>query len=330
MSEKFFIVKGPGKSRDKYFPSDLTDRIKPFGTVEFCPVEHEITEDELCLLAPDATVLLTHWGAPQITEKYLTANPALKLIAHCAGTVAHIASEATFRAGIPCISANSVMSDYVAEAVLGLIISSMRSFKENDLLLQNGIWTKNNPSSSLIDSTVGLAGLGNVGKSLLRLLAPFGTEVLVYDPYISDSTLSAFPFAKRAAFEKVLGADVVSVHASQTNETYHMIDRKAFSLMKEGAVFINTARGSLVDTEAAAEMIKEKQLRAAFDVYEQEEGPQENLAHIDSVILQPHIAALPAGAKMTEKVINDIIRFLSGKDTLLNVSYEQFRHMTRE
>lgn len=330
MSEKFYIVMEDGESRNKYFPENLTDELKKSGSVEFNPLTRSLTEDELCHYAPDATVLLTHWGAPQITSRYLSANPHLKLIAHCAGTVAHIASEDTYNAGIPCLSANNIMARYVAEAVLGLMISSLRSFKENDLLLQNGIWTKSRPSASLLDSTVGLIGLGSVGRNLLDLLKPFGTEVLVYDPYIAEGALSPWPFAKSAAQDEVLKCGVISVHASQTPETYHIIDEKAFSKMRDGAVFINTSRGSLVDTAAAAEMIRKKHLRAAFDVFEQEDAPQEALAHIDSVILQPHVAALPAGAKMTEEIIKDIGRFLNGEKMLLQVDYEQFAHMTRE
>lgn len=330
MPEKFFITKEAGKSRDLYFPADLISKLNETGTVEYNPLPGEMTEDELCRFAPDATVLLTHWGAPRITEKYLSVNPGLKLIAHCAGTVARIASDDTYRAGIPCISANPIMARYVAEAVLGLIISSMRSFKENDIMLQNGIWTKDNPADSLLDSTVGLIGLGTVGRCLLDLLVPFGTSVKVYDPYISSDALSLWPNAKAASFDEALQADVVSVHASKTPETCHMIDEAAFSKMHDGAVFINTARGSLVDTEAAAEMIKKKHLRAAFDVYEQEEGPQEQLAHISSVLLQPHIAALPAGAGMTREIINDISRFLAGEKMLLEVDYNRFIHMTRE
>lgn len=330
LPEKYFITKEAGKDRDRYFPQRLIEQLKKTGTAEFNPLQGELTEAELCALAPDATVLLTHWGAPQITERYLSVNPNLKLIAHCAGTVAHIASGDTYAAGIPCISANSVMARYVAEAVLGLMISSLRGFKENDLLLQNGVWSKGNPAGSLLDSTVGLIGLGTVGRNLLDLLAPFGTSVLVYDPYIPSDVLDAYPFARTASFSEALGADVVSVHASKTPETYHMIDENAFSQMKDGAVFINTSRGSLVDTEAAAKAIRQKNLRAAFDVYEQEGGPQETLAHIDSVLLQPHIAALPAGAKMTEKIIRDIERFLAGEKPHFSVGFEQFNRMTRE
>ena len=215
------------------------------------PLPRGLSEEQLCLAAPGATILLTHWGAPQITRRYLAANPRLRLIAHCAGTVAHIASEDTYAAGIPCLSANPVMARYVAEAVLGLLISRMRGYKENDLLLQRGIWTKELPAISLLDATVGLIGLGTVGRCLLDLLAPFGTRVLVYDPYLPADVLAPWPNAEAATFEEALGGVGFWVNASQTRN--HMIDEAAFPACATGRSYHNPG---LVDTRRR-EMIPE-------------------------------------------------------------------------
>lgn len=330
MQEKFFITMPDNSKRKRHFPENLVAELESMGTVGWNPFPRKMTEEELCQLAPDATILLTHWGSPQVTQKYLDCNPDLKLIAHCAGTVAHIASEETYAKGIPCLSANSVMARYVAEAVLGLIIAAMRGFKENDLLMQKGIWDKSFPTASLLDSSVGLIGLGTIGRNLLDLLAPFGTKVLIFDPYIKEDALSEWPNAKLATFDEVLLSDVVSVHASQTPETYHIMNESAFAKMRDGAVFINTSRGSLVDTAAARKMIELKDIQAAFDVYEEEECPQDTLIGCDSILMQPHMSATPAGAKMTEEIIKDIKRFLKGEKTTLSITYGQFLHMTQE
>lgn len=330
MSEKFFITMPDNAKRKRHFPENLVAELESMGSVGWNPFTRKMTEEELCQLGGDATILLTHWGSPQVTEMYLKHNPNLKLIAHCAGTVAHIASEATYAAGIPCLSANSVMARYVAEAVLGLIISGMRGFKGNDLLMQKGVWDKSFPTKSLLDSTVGLVGLGTIGRNLLDLLAPFETRVLIFDPYITEDAIARWPNAKLASFEQVLDTDVVSVHASQTPETYHMINEEAFKKMRDGAVFINTSRGSLVDTAAARKMIEKKHLQAAFDVYEQEECAQDLLIGCDSIVMQPHMSATPAGAKMTEEIIKDIKRFLKGEKLTLSITYQQFSYMTQE
>ena len=328
--ERFFITMARGAQREKYFPPDCIAALETMGDVGYNPFDRKLTEEELAEYAAGTTVLLTHWGTPQIGETFLAAAPELKMIAHCAGTVAHIASEETYRRSILCLSANDVMARYVAEDVLGLMIAGLRGFKEYDLQLQAGIWKKDLPCASLLDGTVGLIGLGTVGRKLLDLLTPFRPAVKVYDPYLAPGVLDAWDFAEAASFDGVLSCDVVSVHASQTPETYHMIDAGAFEKMKDGAVFINTSRGSLVDTAAAEKALRGGRLRAAFDVFEREGRAQEALSGMDHVLIQPHLAALPAGARMTREIIGDIRRVLDGEAPRYAVPYAQFLHMTQE
>ena len=304
--------------------------LRELGEVRLNPYDRRLTEDELCSLAAGSTVLVTHWGTPQITEKFLSVAPGLKLIAHCTGTVAHIASEDTYRHNIPCLSANPIMAKYVAEDVLGLMIAGLRGFKAYDCLVQRGEFRKDLSTGSLWDLTVGLVGLGTVGRWLLTLLAPFGTRVLVYDPYIPADALDAFPCAGFGTLDDVLGCDVISVHASQTPETYHIIGEGEFQRMKDNAVFINTARGSLVDTKAASEAFRTGRIRAAIDVYENEGQPQPTLMGMDNVILQPHIGSLPAGASMTRAILGDVRSILAGNAPKYAVSYGQFLRMTQE
>jgi phosphoglycerate dehydrogenase-like enzyme len=328
--EKFFIAMPDTKNRSVYFPKDCIEELEDLGEVRLNPFDRKLSEQELIELASDCTILLTHWACPQVTASFLDAAPQLKLIAHCAGTVAHIAGEDTYQRGIPCLSANTVMAHYVAEAVLGMMLCGLRGFKEIDLQMQKGHWDKSIPCYSLFDSTVGLIGLGTVGRYLLDLLIPFGPKVKVYDPYLQRDALSRWPFAQIVDLDTALGCDVVSVHASQTPETYHMIDEQAFSRMKPNAIFINTARGSLVDTAAAAKALASEKIRGLFDVYEQEGCPQPQLAGMDNVLLLPHMAAVSAGARMTRAIIRDIRRFLSGEKPELEISYEQFTRMTQE
>lgn len=330
MSEKFFITMPAGNSRIIYFPHDCIAALEELGNVKWNPYDRKLTEEELREFASDSTILLTHWRTPQIGKLFLDAAPQLKMIAHCAGTVAHIASEESYRRGIPCLSANPVMAKYVAEDVLGLMISSMRGYKENDLLLQNGVWRQDVQSSSLFNSTVGLIGLGTVGRFLLDLLSPFHTQVKVYDPYLPEGALDKWKFASAASFDQVLRCDVISVHASQTPETYHLINKECLAKMKDHAVFINTSRGSLVDTAAAANALRSRKLRAAFDVFETEACPQPLLSGMDNVLLQAHLASRPATANMTREIIRNIKCFLNGEAVELAVSFEQFSRMTQE
>lgn len=328
--EKFFIAMPARPQRADYFPQDCIDALEKIGSVAWNPYDRKLTEEELVELAGDATILLTHWMCPQVNSLFLDAAPQLKLIAHCAGTVAHIASEETYRRGIPCLSANPIMAKYVAEGVLGLILASLRGIKEEDLSLQRGKWGGKAHCVSLFDCTVGLVGLGAVGRNLLNLLTPFQPKVKIYDPYLAADGLAPWSFAEAADLDTVMGCDVVTIHASQTPETYHMIDAQAFSKMKDHAVFINTARASLVDTDAAVAAMSTGRIRGAIDVYDSEWCPQPQWAGMDNVILQSHVAGRPSGAGMTRAIVADIQRFLNGDPIELGVSYTQFSHMTQE
>ena len=317
-----------------YFPAGALERLRSLGSVERNPTGRSFTPEELRAFAADADVLLTHWGTPRIDETVLAAAPKLRLAAHAAGSVANVASEALFDRGIPVLSANPVMARYVAESVLGYLIAGTHRFAQTDRILRSGGWDKlEEKQSSLFGARIGLIGLGTVGRNLLDLLAPFGCTVSVYDPYLPPDALEQWRNASLCDFETAMRCPVVSVHASKTPETYRLLDERALALLPAGAVLVNSARASLIDTVALVRAIGEKQIFAVLDVYEKEGAGNVDPALLDlpdGTLLQPHAAAVPAGAEMTYAVIDDMERFLCGQEPLLRVTRTQFRLMTKE
>lgn len=331
---KIFIAPPDDPVFARYFPRELTDRLQTYGEVERNPLDRSLTAEELCERISDADILLTHWGTPKIDETVLAHAHKLRLVAHAAGSVANIASEALYQRDIPVISANPVMARYVAESVLGYMIAGTHRFTQTDRILRAGGWDKlESGQTSLFNAHIGLIGLGTVGRMLLDLLSPFRCRVSVYDPYLPEDALRRWDLAERCDFETAMKNPIVSVHASRTPETYHMIDRQALALLPRGAVLINSARGSIIDTEALTAALKEQQLYAVLDVYEKEGAGnigEELLAMTDNTLLQPHAAAIAAGPRMTEAVIEDIGRFVRGEPLQLRVGHRQFCLMTQE
>ena len=331
---KILIAPPDNQTFARYFPDELVERLKAFGEVERNPFDRSFTAEELCERIPDVDILLTHWSTPKIDETVLDHAPKLRLVAHAAGSVAGIACEELYRRDIPILSANPIMARYVAESVLGYMIAATHRFTQTDAILRSGGWDKlESRQRSLFGAAIGLIGLGTVGRALLDLLAPFRCRVSVFDPYLPGDALDRWDFAERCDFETAMNNPIVSVHASKTPETYHMIDGKALALLPPGAVLINSARGSVIDTEALIAALQEKKLYAALDVYEQEGAGHINkelLQLTDNTLLQPHAAAIAAGPQMTEAVIDDIGRFVRGEPLQLRVSYRQFCLMTRE
>ena len=334
MKSKILITPPDNSTFARYFPEESVERLRGFGEVERNPFDRSFTAEELRERIADVDILLTHWGTPKIDEAALAHAPKLRLVAHAAGSVANIASDALYQRDIPVVSANPVMARYVAESVLGYMIAGTHRFVQTDAILRTGGWDKlESEQRSLYGADIGLIGLGTVGRELLDLLAPFCCHVSVYDPYLTEDALAKWDFAARCDFATAMKNPIVSVHASKTPETYRMIDKTALALLPAGAVLINSARGSIIDTEALIAVLKEKKIYAVLDVYEKEGAgslDEELPALTDNTLLQPHAAAVAAGAQMTEAIIDDIGRFIRGEPLRLRVSHSQFRLMTRE
>ena len=330
------ITAPQGNIFDTYFPAHVLEQLSDLGKVTINPNERQFTLEELKQLLHDTDIVLTHWGTPQLTAELLDCAPKLKLLAHCTGTVAHIASEAFYERNIPVLSANSIMAEYVAEAVVGYMIAAGHKFLQMDRLTRRDEWDRKRTATSqksLLGGHVGVIGLGTIARRLLDMLAPFNCKVHVYDPYADSDALERWPFAKLCSFEETMSQPFVTIHASQTPETYHMIDSEALKMMPDNGMLINSARGSLVDTDALIKELQTGRIYAVLDVYEKEEKgklPAELLKLTDQTLLQPHYACGPVTWEMTQGIVEDIRRFLKGDPLLLQVPLQQYRLMTQE
>ena len=328
------ITAAQGETFQRHFPAPILEQLRALGTVVCNPFPRPFTAQELAEALKDTDIVITHWGTPQIDACMLDGAPRLRLLAHAAGTVAHIASEAFYERNIPVLSANSVMARFVAESVLGYMIAATHRVAQLNASIRAGSWDKRlGEQTSLFGNSIGLIGLGTVGRELLSLLAPFGCAVRVYDPYLPAGALERWPFAAQCGFEEAMRQPIVSVHASQTPETYHMIDANALELLPEGGILLNTARGSLVDTQALIAALQTQRIYAVLDVYEEEGAdnqPEALLQCQENTLLLPHIAAAPATWQLTQAVVDDIGCFLHGEPLTLAVSLRQYRLMTQE
>ena len=329
---KILVTAPKGVIFDRHFPPDVIGRLEKLGEVRFNPYTRQFTRDELKKELADVGIVMTHWGSTQYDAELLDAAPELKILAHCAGTVAHIASEECYRRNIHVLSANSIMAKFVAEGVLGMMLAVMREFCRYDSSMRRGEWLRDTDSClTLIGSEVGFIGLGTVGRDLLDLLSMFGCKAKVYDPYIPADVLDRWDFASAATFEEAMSCPVVTIHASQTPETHHIINGEMLSLLPDNGVLINSSRGSLVDTEALIKELQSGRIRAALDVYEREGRSQDKrLRECPNLLLIPHMAAAPAKSQMTHGIIDSIELVLAGKHAPLEVPFGQYIHMTQE
>jgi D-3-phosphoglycerate dehydrogenase len=169
-----------------------------------------------------------------------------------------------------CPGKNSVA---VAELAMGLLLSLDRRIPDNVADLRDGKWNKKEYSraAGLLGRTLGVVGLGNIGREVVRRARAFGMSVVAWSRSLTDEAAADLGIERAGSLLEVARrADAVTVHLAQTPETKGILDAEFFGAMKPGAFFINTSRGDIVDQEALVRAMQEKEIRAGLDVYANE------------------------------------------------------------
>lgn len=326
-----------GFLKDKYFPPYIMESLSAMGTLYQNTLDRPWTEDELALNIQGMDICITHWGSPKITTKVLESAGSLKLVAHCAGSVYNIVVPEVYDRGIKVAGANKVMAKAVAEGTLGYILALGLKIAKYTEITRNGGW-KQGPSEygdmkSLFGKKILLVGFGDIGRFLYDLLVPFETRVFVYDPYLSEETKADYPCVEFTddLDGAIASADIVSLHASKNPGTDYMFNKARIDMMRDGTLFINTARGSIVDEEYLTEVLETGRIHAALDVYQTEPlSPDSRLRTLPNVICMPHLAGSSVVTEYAEAMVFDIDNFINGRPLGYEISAEKAGMMTRE
>ena len=244
----------------------------------------------------DADFLILFPG--QISEQVLRSAPRLKLIQLVAAGYDSMDMELCQELGIPVANNGGANSIDVAEHTISLILGFYRRLIELNRNVRVDRWRSIDTGLStytISGKTIGIIGLGNIGKRVAHLLRAFGAHLLYYDQYPPAGDIESEFSVTRTALEDLLReSDIVTVHLPLTRETRGIIGKHELSLLKSTAVLVNTCRGPIVDEVALTEVLSEKRiLGAALDVLEQEPPlPDNPLLKLDNVLLTPHVAGV--------------------------------------
>lgn len=307
-----------GTRFEDIFQDDIMADLEQMADVAINDLDRGLTTQELAERAKDVDAIITSWGAPKIDMTVVNAAPKLKIITHAAGTVKGLIAEEVYDAGITVTNSASVMATYVGEFALCLTLAMLRTLPKFALGAPEDVWKDATcyASETLIGKKVGIIGLSRTGRAFLRFLAPFNCEVVAYDPYTSVENAAQLGVKLISLEELLSSCKVISLHAPTTEETKGMLNADRLKLIPKGAVFINTARGILLDQDALTRELQTGRFKAALDVTNPEPLPADHpLRKMPNVFLPPHVAGPTWDGRrdMFRCVVDDLKLFWSGQ-----------------
>jgi phosphoglycerate dehydrogenase-like enzyme len=248
---------------------------------------------EVLTMVKDATVFLSSWG--RIDRELMQAAPKLRVIQKLGVGVDKFDLPAAEELGVTVLKAAGINAEAVAELALMLTFAVGRNFMKAVTLSRQGKFEKEAlraESTQVFGRTVGLYGLGHIGRAVAKRFQAFGANVVYYDLYRTSPENEKALDVRYVDFDELLAiSDIISLHAPSTPETNGTFNAAAFAAMKPTAILVNTARGELVDDDALAAAIVAGQLRGAgLDVIANEPlSPASPLFDLDQVVITPHI-----------------------------------------
>jgi len=296
------------------FPHDVVERLE--RVVDFDPVARTDLDGESI---SDIDILLTGWSCPRIDADVLDRAHRLRAVIHAAGTVkGHVGPE-VFARGVTVSAASEANARPVAEfTVAAMVLAAKQAFLRARVYTSaESAWSAQpHEDSGLVGLTVGIVGASRVGRMVVERLAPFDVRVLVSDPYLdrrAAAELGAELVEPDALFRR---ADIVSIHAPRLAETHHLVDARRLALLRDGGMVINTARGSLIDTDALTRECATGRISAVLDVTDPEPLPPSHpLLTMPQVFVTPHIAGSRGRElrRMGEFAVAEVERLVRGE-----------------
>jgi len=291
-------------------------------------IHHERPEPaakpDLLALLTEADGCITSWGVARLDADVIAAAPRLKAMAHMGSSVKRFVSDALWERGIHVTTAGPALARDVAETTLGLMIVGMKRIWPLGQHVRDGGWRESAywPSRELHGKTVGIVGASHVGRHVIELLRPFDALVLLYDPYVTAEEAAQLGATPVELDDLVRRADVISLHAPAKPDTRHLLDADRLALMKDDALLINTARGSLIDEQALIAKLSKGRFFAFLDVTDPEPPAADSpLRRLENVVVTPHLAGcIEDCGRMGEMAVEELRRFFAGEPPLYRVT----------
>ncbi len=304
--------------------TQVTDRM---GIIEKGGVDAAPTLPALVDNCADADVICVHVAS--INREVIEAAKKLKVVGILRGGIENADHEALRARGVTLINAPWRSANAVADFTVGMMVCENKNIARSHMYLHQGRWVKKYINQGYIHDmrkcTVGLIGLGNIGRRVIQRLAGFECHIVGYDPFMPKDKVGDFDIEIVDSLDDLVGrCDFISLHLRTSPQSHHLINREVLAKMKPTAYLINTARADLVDEEALVEALKARAIGgAAVDVFDTEPLPADHpYLELDNITLTSHLAGTSVDTMATSVEIGvaDVARWLRG-EPMENVCY---------
>jgi D-3-phosphoglycerate dehydrogenase len=275
-----------------------------------------IKGDELLRAVADAEAIITRSGTA-VTPELVAAGPKLRVVGRAGVGLDNVDVAACTARGILVINAPTANVMSATEHTMAMLLSLCRNIPDAHASVKRGEWTRAKfMGVELNGKTLGIIGLGRIGKLLTARARAFGMQVIAYDPYIAANVFENAG-AQRATLDELLAkSDVITVHTPLTDETHGMLGAAQIAKMKDGVIALNIARGGIWVEQALADALNSSKISgAAIDVYEPEPPAKDSpLLGAKNIIFSPHIGAntMEAQDRVAMQTAENVVEALRG------------------
>src|SRR4051812_22117575 len=255
-------------------------------------VKTGLTPEELCAALPGVSALVIR-SATQVTAEVLAAATDLVVVGRAGIGLDNVDVAEATRRGVMVVNAPQSNILSAAEHTMALLLAQARNVPQAHAALTDGRWERSRwEGVELADKTLGIVGLGRIGKLVAQRANAFGMRLIAYDPFIAPDRARQLGVELVDLDELMARSDFVTIHATKTKETVGLLGKELLAKAKPGLRVINVGRGGIVDEEALADAIRAGVIGgAALDVFSEEPTTASPLFELDSVVVTPHLGA---------------------------------------
>lgn len=275
-----------------------------------------LSEDELIKIIPQYDALIVR-SDTKVTPKIIEAGKNLKIIARAGVGVDNVDLPTATKNGVIVVNSPEGNTVAAAEHSFAMLLSMVRQIPQAYAKLKTGNWDKKSfKGVEVLNKTLGVVGLGKIGKRVASYALGMGMKVIAFDPFVTEDYAKKLGIELKTLDVVIASSDFITFHIPKTKETLNMINKDTIAKMKKGVRLINVARGGIINEPDLCEALKSGQVAAAaLDVFEKEPLPADSpLLALDNIVVTPHLGAstVEAQVNVVIDVVEQIIEVLKG------------------